>query len=80
MSATTIRTGRLHTKLHYRLQRYGVEAACLLLGFLLVVWSLTPIYNMWLIALNSHEAIFSGALYPEVVTERVLTIMLSEEY
>ena len=24
-----------------------VEALCLLLGFVLVVWSITPIYNMW---------------------------------
>ena len=43
---------RIHSKLHYRLQRYGVEAACMVLGFVLLVWSITPIYNMWLIALN----------------------------
>ena len=38
----------------------AVEAACLALGFVLVVWSLTPIYNMWMIALDSHDDIFSG--------------------
>ena len=37
-----------------------VEGACMLLGFALVVWSLTPIYNMWMIALDSHDDIFSG--------------------
>jgi multiple sugar transport system permease protein len=80
MSATTIRTGRLHTKLHYRLQRYGVEAACLLLGFLLAVWSLTPIYNMWLIALNGHEAIFSGALYPEAPTLEAFRVVVTQDF
>ena len=64
MSATTVRSGRLHSKLHYRLQRYVVEGACLLLGFVLLVWSITPLYNMWLIALDSHEAIFSGGFIP----------------
>src|SRR6185437_5428737 len=34
----------------YRLQRWGVEAACLVLGFVLLVWTVAPIYNMWEIA------------------------------
>ena len=58
MSVTTGGSRRLHSKLHYRLQRYAGETACLLLGFVLFVWSLTPIYNMWKIALDSHDGIF----------------------
>ena len=34
----------------------------MLLGFVLIVWSLTPIYNMWLIALDSHDDDLQRAL------------------
>jgi len=80
MSATTARSGRLHSKLHYRLQRNGVEAACMLLGFVIVVWSLTPIYNMWLIALNDHGAIFSGKLYPEAPTLEAFRVVVHQDF
>src|SRR5476649_2634560 len=79
MSATT-RGSRLHSKLHYRLQRYAVEAACMVLGFVLVVWSLTPIYNMWMIALDSHEAIFSGMLWPESPTLEAFRVVIYEDF
>jgi multiple sugar transport system permease protein len=29
------------------------------------VWSIAPIYNMWEIALDSHDDIFAGALWPD---------------
>jgi multiple sugar transport system permease protein len=70
----------LHTKLHYRLQRYAVEGACMLLGFVLVVWSLTPIYNMWLIALNSHGDIFGGALWPPAPTLEAFRVVIHEDF
>ena len=73
-------SSRLHTKLHYRLQRYAMEAACMVLGFVLVVWSLTPIYNMWLIALNGHSAIFSGALWPENPTLEAFRVVIYEDF
>jgi multiple sugar transport system permease protein len=79
MSATT-GGSRLHSRLHYRLQRYGVEAACLLLGFLLVVWSLTPIYNMWLIALSRHGDIFSGGLWPENPSLEAFRVVIYEDF
>ena len=41
-----------------------VEIVSLMLGFMLVIWSLTPIYNMVLIALSSHGAVFSGDIWP----------------
>ncbi len=34
----------------------------------IVVWSVTPIYNMWMIALDSHDDIFGGSLWPESPT------------
>jgi multiple sugar transport system permease protein len=35
-----------------------------MLGLVLVIWSVTPVYNMILIALDSHDDIFSGAVWP----------------
>jgi multiple sugar transport system permease protein len=55
----------LHSVLYYKLSRYLVEALCLLLGAGIFVWSLAPIYNMWEIALDSHDDIFAGALWPD---------------
>ncbi len=80
MSATIARSGRRHSKLHYRLQRYAVEAACLLIGLVIIVWSLAPIYNMWLIALDSHESIFSGMLYPEAPTLEAFRVVVTQDF
>ncbi|MBI3516323.1 MAG: carbohydrate ABC transporter permease [Proteobacteria bacterium] len=37
---------------------------CLALGLVLLLWSLLPVYNMVLIALSEHSAVFSGDVYP----------------
>jgi multiple sugar transport system permease protein len=71
---------RLHSRLHYRLQRYAVEAVCMVLGFAIVVWSITPIYNMWLIALNAHSDIFSGALWPESPTLEAFRVVIYQQF
>jgi multiple sugar transport system permease protein len=73
-------SSRKHTKLHYRLQRYAVEGACMLLGFAIVVWSLTPIYNMWLIALSAHGDIFSGSLWPEAPTLEAFRVVVTQDF
>jgi len=57
-----------------------VEAACLALGFLLIVWSLIPIYNMILIALDSHNDIFSGAVWPPNPTLESFRIVWTEGF
>ena len=80
MSATTVGSRRLHSKRHYRLQRFGVEAAGMVLGFVLVVWSITPIYNMWLIALSAHGDIFSGALWPASPTLEAFRVVIYEDF
>ncbi len=65
MSATaTIAGRRIGSQRHYRIQRYVTEAAYIVLGFALLVWSLLPIYNIIAVALSSHDDIFSGAIWP----------------
>ena len=79
MSATVIR-GRKRSKLFYRMQNAASEGVCLLLGVIIVIWSLTPIYKMWMIALDSHEAIFAGTLFPESPTLESFRVVITQDF
>ena len=50
----------------YRLRRVLTEAGSVLLGVVLLIWSLLPVYNMLLIALDPEEGEieFAGNLWP----------------
>jgi multiple sugar transport system permease protein len=50
----------------YRLRRVLIEAGSLMLGVILLIWSLLPVYNMFLIALDPEEGEieFAGNLWP----------------
>ncbi len=63
MSATTAGR-RLASPRRYRIRRYLTEATCLAFGFVLLVWSLAPIYNIIVISLEGHDDVFSGAVWP----------------
>jgi multiple sugar transport system permease protein len=78
MSATT--GGRLHSKLHYRLQRYGVEILAVAFSLVLAIWSILPIYNMWMIALDSHDDVFSGAIWPESPTLEAFRVVVTQDF
>ena len=49
-----------------RPRRASIEAGAVILGVILLIWSLTPIYNMFLIALDPEEGEieFTGNLWP----------------
>jgi multiple sugar transport system permease protein len=49
-----------------RLRRFGIEAASLALAAVLIVWSLLPVYNMVLVALDPADGNveFNGDLWP----------------
>ena len=49
----------------YRLRRVLTEAASVMLGVVLLIWSLLPVYNMFLIALDPEEGEieFAGNLW-----------------
>ena len=78
--STTIVTRRTRSPLFYRLQRYSVEAVCLALGFVIVVWSVTPLYNMWMIALDKHDEIFSGQIWPESPSLDAFRVVITEDF
>jgi multiple sugar transport system permease protein len=50
----------------YRLRRALIEAGSAILGVILLIWSLLPVYNMFLIALDPEEGEieFDGNLWP----------------
>jgi len=79
MSATVPRR-RIRSPLFYRLHRYGVEASCLALGFILAVWSLAPLYNMWKIALESHEGIFGGSVWLAEPTLEAFRVVVTQDF
>jgi multiple sugar transport system permease protein len=79
VSATT--TGRrMSSPLNYRLRRYAAEAGCVLLGFVIFVWSVTPIYNMVMISLDSHNDVFSGAVWPEHPSLESFRVVVTEDF
>jgi len=51
-------------KRRHKSLKYLVEAIAMLFGLVLLVWSMLPVYNMVLIALSDHSAVFSGNVYP----------------
>jgi multiple sugar transport system permease protein len=58
-------TFALPARRRYRLRRVVTEAGSIILGIVLLIWSLTPVYNMLLIALDPEEGEieFTGNLW-----------------
>jgi hypothetical protein len=50
----------------YRLRRVVTKAGSVVLGVVILIWSLAPVYNMFLIALDPEEGEieFDGNLWP----------------
>ena len=65
---------------HYRLRRYGMEAVAMAFGVVLAVWSVLPIYNMWMIALSTHDGVFAGSLWPEQPTLEAFRVVVTEDF
>lgn len=79
MSATT--AGRqFRSRRHYQMRRYASETMALLLGLVLLIWSVTPIYNMVVIALDSHDDIFSGAVWPDAPSLESFRVVVTESF
>jgi len=75
VSATALRARR------YRLRLRIVEAGSALLGVVLLIWSLTPVYNMLLIALDPEEGEieFDGNIWPPEPSLEGFRAALSQE-
>ena len=77
---TTQAVRRPARRRRYRLRRYGMEALAIAVGFLIAVWSILPIYNMVIISLDSHDDIFSGAIWPENPSLESFRVVVTEDF
>jgi multiple sugar transport system permease protein len=66
----------------HRLRRALTEAASVTLGVALLIWSLTPVYNMLLIALDPDEGDieFEGLIWPPVPSMHSFHAVLTQGY
>jgi multiple sugar transport system permease protein len=64
-----------------RLRRLLTEASAITLGIVLVVWTMTPVYNMLLIALDPEqgEVEFSGNLWPPEPSLESFRVVLTQD-
>ena len=64
----------------YRLRRNLTEAAALGLGVVIVIWTLTPIYNMVAVALESHGDVFTNNIWPTKPSLESFWIVVTQGY
>jgi multiple sugar transport system permease protein len=65
---------------NYRLRWYLVEGASLALALVLVIWSVTPIYNMVMVALEKHGDVFSSHIWPAHPSLESFWIVVTQGY
>ena len=62
------------------LRGIGTEAALLLIGIPVLLWTMIPIYHMFLFAISPKDAAFSGQLWPSDPTLRNFEIVLGQQH
>ena len=64
----------------YRLRRIATNAAAALLGVVLAIWTLIPVYNMLLIALSDDGDEFTGTVWPSDPNFESFRVIWNEDY
>jgi multiple sugar transport system permease protein len=66
----------------YRLRRVLVEVGSALFGVVLLIWSLTPVYNMLLVALDPDEGDieFAGQIWPDEPSLNSFKAVVTQDY
>lgn len=80
MSAVTVNAAGTARSPNYRRRKKLGEIIAMLLGLVLVVWTLAPIYNMVMVALESHNDVFSTSVWPTDPSAYSFWIVLTEGY
>src|ERR1700748_29107 len=62
------------------LRNVSAEAGLLLIGIPVLLWSLIPIYHMFLFAISPKDAAFSGQLWPANPTLRNFEIVFEQKH
>jgi multiple sugar transport system permease protein len=63
-----------------RRRRYIINAAAIGLGAVLVLWTITPIYNMVMVSLERHGDVFSDHIWPPHPSLDSFWVVLTEGY
>src|SRR5689334_24180149 len=62
------------------LREVGNEARLLLIGIPVLIWTMVPIYHMFLFAISPKEDAFSGKLWPDHPTLHNFEIVFREQH
>jgi multiple sugar transport system permease protein len=65
---------------NYRLRRNLVEAAALAVGFAVLIWTLVPIYNIVIVALEPHGDVFTNDIWPAKPSLESFWIVVTQGY
>jgi multiple sugar transport system permease protein len=64
----------------YRLRRNLTEAMALAFAVVVLIWTLTPIYNIVMVALESHGDVFTNNIWPANPSVESFWIVVTEGY
>jgi multiple sugar transport system permease protein len=65
---------------NYRLRRNLAEAAALAIGLVVLIWTLVPLYNIVLVALEPHGDVFTNDIWPANPSFESFWIVVTEQY
>jgi multiple sugar transport system permease protein len=80
VSATAVEVRPRRRSRRYRLRRNLSEAAALALGVVIVIWTLTPLYNMVMVSLESHGDVFTNEIWPATPSLESFWIVITQGY
>jgi multiple sugar transport system permease protein len=80
VSAELADTRPVQRRPRYRLRRNLTEAAAIGLGVVIVIWTLTPIYNMVAVALESRGDVFTNDIWPANPSLESFWIVVTQGY
>jgi multiple sugar transport system permease protein len=72
--------GRAVRRRNYRLRRNLTEAAALAVGVVVLIWTLVPIYNIVMVALEAHGDVFTNDIWPANPSFQSFWIVVTEQY
>jgi multiple sugar transport system permease protein len=65
---------------NYRRRRYLTEVAAFAFGLVILVWTLTPIYNIVIVALEAHGDVFTNDIWPAKPSLESFWIVVTQGY
>jgi multiple sugar transport system permease protein len=68
------------TRPRRRLRRALGEGAALLLGAVIAIWTLAPVYNMVMVSLLGHNNVFSSNIWPADPSLKSFWVVITENY